>query len=186
MKKKCIGIVGGIKLLGEVLLLASCGVNSKEGIKEDVNTTTATQESISISTPSTSVPEVDLNVDDGEFSILTEEFGAYMKNDNVYTIYQGGTYNLVGVLNGKIEVCVTSASASGINNVTLELNGVTITYDKDSPNYILESTATEIFYDVEISAQNGTQNIINDLREKKIEEENLGEAAIYSEVDLKL
>lgn len=184
MKKKCIGIVGGIILLGEALLLASCGVNSKEGIKEDVNTTT-TQESISISTPSTSVPEVDLNVNDGEFSILTED-GAYLKNDNVYTIYQGGTYNLVGVLNGKIEVCVTSANASGIYDVILELNGVTITYDKDSPIYILESTDTEISYDVEISAQNGTQNIINDLREKKSEEENLGEAAIYSEVDLKL
>ncbi len=185
MKKRSIGIIGGIILLGEALLLASCGVNSKEGIKEDINTTTTTQESISITPITTSIPEVDLNVNDGEFSISTED-GAYIKNDNVYTIYQGGTYNLVGVLNGKIEVCVTTANASGIYDVVLELNGVTITYDKDSPIYILESTDTEISYDVEISAQNGTQNIINDLREKKSEEESLGEAAIYSEVDLKL
>ena len=126
---------------------------------------------VSISEPE-SIEVVEVN---SEFAITTSD-GAYTQSDNVYTITKAGTYSLSGKLNGQILI-----EAGEDDEVVLELNGVSISYDKDSP--IKALTASK----VEISAKKDTDNIINDNRSAKTTEiENQGEGAINAKVDLKL
>lgn len=111
----------------------------------------------------------------GEFSISTSD-GNFVKTDIGYTIISAGTYTLSGKLDGQILV-----EAKEEDEVIIELNNVTISYDQDSP--IKGVSADKI----EISAKKGTENTINDNRSvKTIEDENQGEAAIYADLDLKL
>ena len=111
----------------------------------------------------------------GEFSITTED-GEYTNEGNVYTITKAGTYTLKGALEGRIVV-----SAGEEDEVILDLDGVTITSDADSPIKILSADK------VEISAKKGTDNILNDTRaEKTADDDSMGNGAIWADCDLKL
>ena len=102
--------------------------------------------------------------------------GSYVQDGNKYTITAAGTYSLYGALEGNIVI-----AAGGSDEVVLELNGVTITSESDSPIKSLSAKK------LEISAQKGTGNVINDNRAAKAEEDpDAGEAAIYAKTDLKL
>ena len=111
-----------------------------------------------------------------EFSITTSD-GAYTEADGVYTLTAAGTYSLSGALNGQIIVDAPSDAT-----VEIELKGVTITYDKDSPIKVVCAD------EVEISAKKGTENVIKDLRGAKTEDsDDQGAGAISAKkADLKL
>ena len=110
------------------------------------------------------------------FKIETVD-GTYEINDNVYTITSAGTYDL----SGELEEGYIIVSASDTDEVNINLDGVSIKSTINSP--ILIKSASK----VEISAKNGTINIISDDRENIDEnDESQGSAAIYAECDLKL
>lgn len=122
-----------------------------------------------------SVTTIDEPDNKGAFRLITSD-GAFTNSDNIYTITKGGTYTLSGVLEGQVVV-----SAPDSDEVDLDLTGVTITYDKDSPIKVLTCDK------VEISAKADTQNLIKDNRPTKtIDNESVGEGAINAKTDLKL
>ena len=121
-------------------------------------------------------PEViDVDENTGEFSISTSD-GTYSKSGSIYTLSTAGTYSLSGKLEGQILV-----SASETDEVVIELNGVSISYDQDSPIKAVSADK------VEISAKKDTENTISDNRSAKtVDTDTLGEGAIYADCDLKL
>lgn len=121
-------------------------------------------------------PEViDVDENTGEFSISTSD-GTYSKSGSIYTLSKAGTYSLSGKLEGQILV-----SASETDEVIIELNGVSISYDQDSPIKAVSADK------VEISAKKDTENTISDNRSAKtVDTDTLGEGAIYADCDLKL
>ena len=111
----------------------------------------------------------------GEFALSTED-GTVLQNGNVYTLTAAGTYSLSGKLDGQILV-----EASEDDEVVLELNGVSISYNLDSPIKVVSANK------VEISAKKDTGNVISDNRSHKVnDDENQGEGAISAKTDLKL
>ena len=162
-------------ILAAVLCIsfAACG-GSTETVQTGTGTssegTAATVYADPVTDSSVSASEVS-----GDFS-LTSEDGAFTVSDSVYTITSAGTYSLQGYLEGQIVV-----EAGEDDEVVLELNGVTISYGKDSPIKIVSSDS------VDISAKKGTENVINDTRSvKTADDENQGEGAIYAVCDLKI
>lgn len=121
-------------------------------------------------------PEViDVDENTGEFSISTSD-GTYSKSGSIYTLSKAGTYSLSGKLEGQILV-----SATETDEVVIELNGVSISYDQDSPIKAVSADK------VEISAKKDTENTISDNRSvKTVDTDTLGEGAIYADCDLKL
>ena len=120
--------------------------------------------------------EINATENTGDFSIESADGGTWLQSGNVYTINKAGTYSLKGKLEGQIIV-----SASESDEVVIELNGVSISYDQDSPIKALSAKK------VEISAKSGTGNTIDDNRSaKSVDTTTLGEGAIYAKVDLKL
>ena len=111
----------------------------------------------------------------GDFSITTED-GAFSRSGSVYTLSAAGTYTLTGNLSGQILV-----AAGEDDEVEIDLSGVTIKYDKDSPIKIVSASK------VEISAKSDTENIVTDNRSvKTADSEDQGEGAISAKADLKL
>jgi len=118
---------------------------------------------------------IDAQETDGEFTIQTSG-GTFRKTETGYTLSAAGTYVLSGYFEGQILV-----NAGESDEIVIELNGLTITYGKDSPIKIVSSG------DVEISAKSGTENVVNDTRSAKTADDaNQGEGAIYAKADLKL
>ena len=128
--------------------------------------------------PEISVEEPDdIEVEESaeEFSVITSD-GVYSKSNNVYTLSSAGTYTLSGKLEGQILV-----TAGENDEVVIELNGASISYDQDSPIKAVSADK------VEISAKKNTENTINDKRSAKtVDTDTLGEGAIYADCDLKL
>ncbi len=190
MKKK---LIFPMSLLA-MLTLAGCSIGRASSISDSENqsnsstssTTSAVTTSsesedygsdydynstIEVSTPSS----IEVSEATGEFEITTED-GAFSHSDEVYTITKGGTYSLAGKLTGQILV-----EAGDDEEVDLELNGVTITYGKDSPIKAVSGGK------LEISAKKDTENLITDTRSvKTVESATQGEGAISADIDLKL
>ena len=117
-------------------------------------------------------PEVNVN---SSFSIETSD-GEFTQNGSVYTISKAGTYSLKGKLDGQILV-----NAGDDDKVELEFNGVSISYDLDSPIKVLNADK------VEISAKKNSSNSILDNRAAKtVDSDSQGEGAISAKCDLKL
>ena len=112
----------------------------------------------------------------GTFAITTED-GNVTENGSIYTITSGGTYVLTGVLaNGQVIV-----TAGEDEEVELELSGVSITCDDDSPIYVYSAGK------VKIKAVVGTENTVNDVRPLQTDEnDTTGTAAIYALCDLNI
>ena len=117
-------------------------------------------------------PEVNVNSD---FSITTSD-GEYSQSGAIYTITKAGTYSLKGKLTGQILI-----NAGDDDVIELELNGVAISYDLDSP---IKATNAD---KVEISAKKNTSNSVTDNRATKVSDSSeQGEGAISAKCDLKL
>ena len=113
---------------------------------------------------------------DGAAPTISSETTASGGESAVYTITKAGTYSLTGALTGQVLV-----EAGEEDEVVLELNGVTLTCDWDSPIKVLSAGK------VEISAKSGTENLIRDTRAvKTADDDSQGKGAIYAKADLKL
>ena len=151
-----------------VLTMIGC---SNNGTTTNTDSDYAYNEPISVTDPE----DIEVEEADNEFDISTED-GEYEKSASIYKITKAGTYTLSGKLTGQI-----LAEASEDDTVVLELNGVSITYDSDSP--IKATNGAKL----EISAKKDTDNIIKDNRKAKTTEiASQGEGAISADIDLKL
>lgn len=183
--KKALWIVALLTLIACLAVFVGC--NALTG--STTNTTDATD------SPATEAPETSVTILEedpaedttesfqsvqeatGDFTIETQD-GDYTVEGNVYTLTAAGTYTLSGALNGQILV-----NAGADAEVVIELKGVTITCDFDSPIKVVKKGADK----VEISAQKDTENVIKDTRaEKTVDSDDQGEGAISAKCDLKL
>ena len=121
--------------------------------------------------------EITVTETEEAFKIKTDgDAAAYSQEGSVYTITGAGTYTLSGKLVGQILV-----NAGDDDEVVLELKGASISYDQDSPIKVVNADKCEI------SAKNGTENLVTDNRaHKTVDDENQFEGAISAKCDLKL
>ena len=165
MKKKHLLVLSVLSLLA----LAGCSFSQSSSSTSVDGTTYNTD--ISVEEPD----DIDVSENTGEFSISTSD-GTYSKNGSIYALTTAGTYTLSGKLDGQILV-----DAGEDDEVVIELNGASISYDQDSPIKVTSANK------VEISAKKDTQNTISDNRSAKtVDSTSLGEGAIYAKSDLKL
>lgn len=165
MKKKNILALSVLSLL----VLAGCGSN-RSSTSTSVDGAGYNSE-ISVEEPE----DIDVEENTEDFSIVTSD-GTCTKNDNIYTLSSAGTYTLRGKLEGQILV-----EAGENDEVVIELNGASISYDQDSPIKAISADK------VEISAKKDAENTITDKRSTKtVDIDTLGEGAIYADCDLKL
>ena len=164
------------------LLLLSCGTSSSStntktttvssDATSNATTSTTAKASSSITFSSTSIPK---SGDTSSLSVSSSD-GSYSSEDNVLTITSAGTYTLSGELNGVVYV-----NAGEDDEVEIDLDGVTLVSDENSPIFV-QSAA-----EVKIKANKNTVNVIEDQRTLKTEDiEGQGEGTIYAECDLKL
>lgn len=165
MKKNYLLVLSVLSLL----VLTGCGFN-KSSTSTSVDGAGYNSE-ISVEEPE----DIDVSESTEEFSIVTSD-GTCTKNDNIYTLSSAGTYTLSGKLEGQILV-----EAGENDEVVIELNGASLSYDQDSPIKAISADK------VEISAKKDTENTITDKRSAKtVDTDTLGEGAIYADCDLKL
>ena len=113
---------------------------------------------------------------EGEFTLTTED-GSFTQDGNIYTITKAGTY----LATGKLEQGQILVQASEDEEVELQLSNATITNNSDSP--IKAESADK----VKVKAVKDTSNLIQDNRSKKtVDDDTVGEAAIYASCDLTL
>ena len=186
MKKRYLKGIFGIAALAGVFLMASCSQNNAPSFNQGevpFNGGDTTVQTVDVTQDNETLDTVDETVNQGDFQMETED-GSFEVSNNTYTITQGGTYTLTGVLEGNVIVDVQTPNAEGVYDVTLDLSGVTIKSETNSPIYAKDNDS--ISYDLEISAKKDTTNIIKDTRSLKSEDAEVELGAIYSEVDLKL
>ena len=128
MKKKHLLVLSVLSLLA----LAGCS-SSQSSSSTSVDGTTYNTE-ITVEDPD----DIDVSENTGEFSISTSD-GTYSKNGSIYTLTTAGTYILSGKLEGQILV-----DAGEDDEVVIELNGASISYDQDSPIKVTSADKVEI------------------------------------------
>lgn len=178
INKSCVAAV----ILAMCLMTSGCGSQNYTTNNKNTDTTIAS----SITAQDTNVTHAD-DADNykteitGEFSITSTDGSTITQNDSVYTITQAGEYTVTGLLSeGQIVV-----NADDNAEITIVLNGTSITYSNGSPIYIKNAD------NVKIKSEENTYNCIVDARTEADDNsdnsssEN-GNAAIYAACDLKL
>ena len=178
VNKSCIAAV----ILAMCLMTSGCGSQNYTTNSKNTDTTVTS----SITAQDTNVTHAD-DADNykteitGEFSITSTDGSTITQNDSVYTITQAGEYTVTGLLSeGQIVV-----NADDNAEITIVLNGTSITCSNGSPIYIKNAD------NVKIKSEENTYNCIVDARAEADDNsdnsssEN-GNAAIYAACDLKL
>ena len=178
VNKSCVAAV----ILAMCLMTSGCGSQNYTSNNKNTDTTIAS----SITAQDTNVTHAD-DADNykteitGEFSITSTDGSTITQNDSVYTITQAGEYTVTGLLSeGQIVV-----NADDNAEITIVLNGTSITCSNGSPIYIKNAD------NVKIKSEENTYNCIVDARTEADDNsdnsssEN-GNAAIYAACDLKL
>ena len=178
INKSCVAAV----ILAMCLMTSGCGSQNYTTNNKNTDTTIAS----SITAQDTNVTHAD-DADNykteitGEFSITSTDGSTITQNDSVYTITQAGEYTVTGLLSeGQIVV-----NADDNAEITIVLNGTSITRSNGSPIYIKNAD------NVKIKSEENTYNCIVDARTEADDNsdnsssEN-GNAAIYAACDLKL
>lgn len=178
VNKSCVAAV----ILAMCLMTSGCGSQNYTINSKSTDTTVAS----SITAQDTNVTHAD-DADNykteitGEFSITSTDGSTITQNDSVYTITQAGEYTVTGLLSeGQIVV-----NADDNAEITIVLNGTSITCSNGSPIYIKNAD------NVKIKSEENTYNCIVDARTEADDNsdnsssEN-GNAAIYAACDLKL
>ena len=178
VNKSCVAAV----ILAMCLMTSGCGSQNYTTNSKNTNTTVTS----SITAQDTNVTHAD-NADNykteitGEFSITSTDGSTITQNDSIYTITQAGEYTVTGLLSeGQIVV-----NADDNAEITIVLNGTSITCSNGSPIYIKNAD------NVKIKSEENTYNCIVDARAEADDNsdnsssEN-GNAAIYAACDLKL
>lgn len=178
VNKSCVAAV----ILAMCLMTSGCGSQNYTTNSKNTDTTVTS----SITAQDTNVTHAD-DADNykteitGEFSITSTDGSTITQNDSVYTITQAGEYTVTGLLSeGQIVV-----DADDNAEITIVLNGTSITCSNGSPIYIKNAD------NVKIKSEENTYNCIVDARTEAYDNsdnsssEN-GNAAIYAACDLKL
>ena len=178
VNKSCVAAV----ILAMCLMTSGCGSQNYTTNNKNTDTTVTS----SITAQDTNVTHAD-DADNykteitGEFSITSTDGSTITQNDSVYTITQAGEYTVTGLLSeGQIVV-----DADDNAEITIVLNGTSITCSNGSPIYIKNAD------NVKIKSEENTYNCIVDARAEADDNsdnsssEN-GNAAIYAACDLKL
>lgn len=178
VNKSCVAAV----ILAMCLMTSGCGSQNYTTNSKNTDTTITS----SITAQDTNVTHAD-DADNykteitGEFSITSTHGSTITQNDSVYTITQAGEYTVTGLLSeGQIVV-----NADDNAEITIVLNGTSITCSNGSPIYIKNAD------NVKIKSEENTYNCIVDARAEADDNpdnsssEN-GNAAIYAACDLKL
>jgi hypothetical protein len=178
VNKSCVAAV----ILAMCLMTSGCSSQNYTTNSKNTDTTVTS----SITAQDTNVTHAD-DADNykteitGEFSITSTDGSTITQNDSVYTITQAGEYTVTGLLSeGQIVV-----NADYNAEITIVLNGTSITCSNGSPIYIKNAD------NVKIKSEENTYNCIVDARAEADDNsdnsssEN-GNAAIYAACDLKL
>ena len=178
VNKSCVAAV----ILAMCLMTSGCGSQNYTTNNKNTDTTVTS----SITAQDTNVTHAD-DADNykteitGEFSITSTDGSTITQNDSVYTLTQAGEYTVTGLLSeGQIVV-----NADDNAEITIVLNGTSITCSNGSPIYIKNAD------NVKIKSEENTYNCIVDARAEADDNsdnsssEN-GNAAIYAACDLKL
>lgn len=178
VNKSCVAAV----ILAMCLMTSGCSSQNYTTNSKNTDTTVTS----SITAQDTNVTHAD-DADNykteitGEFSITSTDGSTITQNDSVYTITQAGEYTVTGLLSeGQIVV-----NADDNAEITIVLNGTSITCSNGSPIYIKNAD------NVKIKSEENTYNCIVDARAEadnnsdNSSSEN-GNAAIYAACDLKL
>lgn len=178
VNKSCVAAV----ILAMCLMTSGCGSQNYTTNSKNTDTTVTS----SITAQDTNVTHAD-DADNykteitGEFNITSTDGSTITQNDSVYTITHAGEYTVTGLLSeGQIVV-----NADDNAEITIVLNGTSITCSNDSPIYIKNAD------NVKIKSEENTYNCIVDARAEADDNsdnsssEN-GNAAIYAACDLKL
>ena len=162
------------------IILASCGSNGSVVSSDTQNSSTAetptgVESGGDASYETVADPVDDTRVATGDFTVSPTD-GVEVK-DGVYTVTVAGEYTFSGSLSeGSIVV-----DASDEDEVTLILNGASITSSQTAPIMILNAA------EVSVKSAEGTYNTVSDEREAKGDDTAVdGDAAIWSDCDLKI
>lgn len=168
------------------VILAMCLMTSGCGSQADTNSSTGNSASTTVTSSITAENTNVTHADDadnykteitGAFTITSGNGTSVTQNGSVYTITQAGEYTVSGLLSeGQIVV-----DAADDAEITITLNGTSITCSTGSPIYVKNADS------VKIKSEENTYNCVVDAREKASDDasDDAGNAAIYATCDLK-
>ena len=176
IKRNCIAAV----ILTMCLMTAGCARNS-------TSTTTASGGETTITSDITKEDTDVTHADDaenyrvsitGDFTVTSDTSDGVTQSGSVYTITKAGEYTVAGLLSeGQLIV-----DAGDEDEVTIVLNGTSITCSSGSPIYVKNAS------EVKIKSEENSFNEVIDKRAEATEDssDDAGNAAIYATCDLKL
>ena len=176
IKRNCVAAV----ILTMCLMTAGCARNS-------TSTTTASGGETTITSGITKEDTDVTHADDaenyrvsitGDFTITSDTSDGITQSGSVYTITKAGEYTVTGLLSeGQLIV-----DAGDEDEVTIVLNGTSITCSSGSPIYVKNAS------EVKIKSEENSFNEVIDNRAEATEDssDDAGNAAIYATCDLKL
>lgn len=176
VKRNCVAAV----ILTMCLMTAGCARNS-------TSTTTASGGETTITSGITKEDTDVTHADDaenyrvsitGDFTVTSDTSDGVTQSGSVYTITKAGEYTVAGLLSeGQLIV-----DAGDEDEVTIVLNGTSITCSSGSPIYVKNAS------EVKIKSEENSFNEIIDNRAEATEDssDDTGNAAIYATCDLKL
>lgn len=176
IKRNCVAAV----ILTMCLMTAGCARNS-------TSTTTASGGETTITSGITKEDTDVTHADDaenyrvsitGDFTVTSDTSNGVTQSGSVYTITKAGEYTVAGLLSeGQLIV-----DAGDEDEVTIVLNGTSITCSSGSPIYVKNAS------EVKIKSEDNSFNEVIDNRTEATEDssDDAGNAAIYATCDLKL
>ena len=176
IKRNCVAAV----ILTMCLMTAGCAKNS-------TSTTTASGGETTITSGITKEDTDVTHADDaenyrvsitGNFTVTSDTSDGVPQSGSVYTITKAGEYTVAGLLSeGQLIV-----DAGDEDEVTIVLNGTSITCSSGSPIYVKNAS------EVKIKSEENSFNEVIDKRAEATEDssDDAGNAAIYATCDLKL
>lgn len=176
IKRNCVAAV----ILTMCLMTAGCA-------RKSTSTTTASGSQTTITSGITKKDTDVTHADDaenyrvaitGDFTITSDTSDGITQSGSVYTITKSGEYTVAGLLSeGQLIV-----DASDEDEVTIVLNGTSVTCSTGSPIYVKNAS------EVKIKSEENSFNEVIDNRAEATEDssDDTGNAAIYAACDLKL
>ena len=176
IKRNCVAAV----ILTMCLMTAGCARNSTSTTTASGGETTITSGIIKEDTDVTHADDAEnyrVSIT-GDFTVTSDTSDGVTQSGSVYTITKAGEYTVTGLLSeGQLIV-----DAGDEDEVTIVLNGTSITCSSGSPIYVKNASK------VEIKSEENSFNEVIDNRTEATEDssDDPGNAAIYATCDLKL
>lgn len=176
IKRNCVAAV----ILTMCLMTAGCARNSTSTTTASGGETTITSDITKEDTDVTHAYDAEnyrVSIT-GDFTVTSDTSDGVTQSGSVYTITKAGEYTVAGLLSeGQLIV-----DAGDENEVTIVLNGTSITCSSGSPIYVKNAS------EVKIKSEENSFNEVIDNRAEATEDssDDAGNAAIYATCDLKL